>query len=69
MPNYYKKYKELYTILVIVVSAILIIAFMIGIKFGKTKKQLNDKDEKIWQQETEIEDLKEQIHILSNREV
>ena len=38
-------------------------------KFGKTKKQLNDKDEKIWQQETEIEDLKEQIHILSNREV
>lgn len=69
MPNYYKKYKELYTILVIVVAAILIIAFMIGIEFGKTKKQLNDKDEKIWQQETEIEDLKEQIHILSNREV
>lgn len=66
MIDYKQKYKELYTILVIVVSAILIIAFMIGIGLGKTKKQLNNKDEKIWQQETEIEDLKEQIHILSN---
>ena len=44
MIDYKQKYKELYTILVIVVATILIIAFMIGIEFGKTKKQLNDKD-------------------------
>ena len=64
MIDYKQKYKELYTILVIVVATILIIAFMIGIEFGKTKKQLNDKDEKIWQQEMEIVDLKEQMHNL-----
>ena len=28
--------------------------------------KINEKDEKIWRQEIEINDLKEQIHILSN---
>ena len=62
MIDYKQKYNELYIMLIITVVSVVLIGFYIGIKIGQIKRKSNEKDEKIWQQEIEINELKEQIH-------
>lgn len=64
MIDYYKKCQELYRTLIAItiLLTISLILFLIGFK-GITEK-MNKKDDKIWQQEMEIVDLKEQMHNL-----
>ena len=61
MIDYKQKYNELYIMLIITVVSVVLIGFYIGIKIGQIKRKSNEKDEKIWQQEIEINELKEQI--------
>ena len=64
MIDYYKKCQELHRTLIAItiLLTIALILFLIGFK-GITEK-MNKKDDKIWQQEMEIVDLKEQMHNL-----
>ena len=64
MIDYYKKCQELHRTLtaITILLTIALILFLIGFK-GITEK-MNKKDDKIWQQEMEIVDLKEQMHNL-----
>lgn len=64
MINYKEKYKKQnrFLIGITILLTIALILFLIGFK-GITEK-MNKKDDKIWQQEMEIVDLKEQMHNL-----
>ena len=64
MIDYYKKYQELHRTLIAItiLLTISLVLFLIGFK-GIIEK-MNKKDNKIWQQEMEIVDLKEQMHNL-----
>lgn len=68
MIDYYKKCQELHRTLIAItiLLTIALILFLIGFK-GITEK-MNKKDDKIWQLESEIVELKEQIHILEMKE-
>ena len=68
MIDYYKKCQELHRTLIAITILLTtaLILFLIGFK-GITEK-MNKKDDKIWQLESEIVELKEQIHILEMKE-
>lgn len=68
MINWEKEYKILrrFLIGVIILITIALIMFIIG--FRGTSELIQQKQDEIWQREVEIEDLKEQIHILKNIE-
>lgn len=53
-----KKYKELSTYIVIISILFIIFSIMVGYKIGKMKKEINDKDKRIWELEVTIEDMK-----------
>jgi cell division protein FtsL len=62
--NWKEEYKKQnrFLIGITIILAIALILFLIGLR-GITQK-MNKKDDKIWQQEMEIVDLKEQMHNL-----
>jgi len=66
MIDWKEDYKWICKILLALVVVFILITLTIDSNFKRIRKQLNEKDEQIWQLETQVEDLKEQIHILEN---
>lgn len=67
--DYREKFYELIGVLLILIVVILIGGFYTAAKIGEMIRNANEKDEIIWQLETEKVELKEQIHILKYKEV
>ncbi len=66
MIDWKKEYNKLYKILLTVTILIAISLIMFIATFSKVTIKLKEKDNKITEQQIEILDLKEQIHILEN---
>lgn len=66
MIDYKQKYQELYKFLALITVLMIISLMFFILGFRETTKNINEKEERIWQLEVENEDLKEQVHILSN---
>ena len=66
MIDWKKEYNKLYKTLIAVTILIAISLIMFIATFSKVTIKLKEKDNKITEQQIEILDLKEQIHILEN---
>ncbi len=66
MIDWKKEYNKLYKTLLAVTILIAISLIMFIATFSKVTIKLKEKDNKITEQQIEILDLKEQIHILEN---
>lgn len=66
MIDYKKECERLYKFLVAITIALVISLILFCMNFRATVKKDNEKNEKIWQLQTEVVELKEQLHILEN---
>lgn len=66
MIDYKKRYNELSTLVIIIVILYIIFRGLMAHKIKIMKSEIQEKNDKIWQLEVEVEGYKEAIDILRN---